>query len=170
MDGRLAILFNLVALFGDGYEGEGWTIERADMAGMLTTSYGIVQYQDINWGSELRFTKNYKKWKRFNPILDFSITDRGGAWLGYGLYQQFDMDINGTPLFVGFTMAPGIYMQGGEVDLGSPLEFRSGVEMGVRFDSGWQVSLSYDHRSNADLGTVNPGLETLQLRVSKSFN
>ncbi len=170
MDGRLAILFNLVALLGDHYEGQGWTVERADMAGMLTTSYGVVQYQEQNWGEELRFTRNFKKWKRFNPILDFSVTDKGGAWLGYGLYQQFNMDINGTPLFIGFTMAPGLYVQGGEVDLGYPLEFRSGVEMGVRFERGWQVSLSYDHRSNADLGWVNPGLETIELRISKTFN
>lgn len=170
MDGRLAILFNLVALLGDGYEGEGWTVERADMAGMLTTSYGVVQYGGVNIGQELRFTQNFKTWKRFNPILDFSVTDKGGAWLGYGLYQQFDMDINGTPLFVGFSMAPGLYMQGGEVDLGYPLEFRSGVEMGVRFESGWQVSLSFDHRSNADLSAWNPGLETLELRISKAFN
>jgi len=169
MDGRLAILFNLVALLGDGYEGEGWTVNRADMEGMLTTSYGIVQYQEINWGRELRFTQNFKKWKRFNPIIDLSITDKGGAWLGLGLYQQFDMDINGTPLFVGFTLAPGVYMPGGDVDLGLPLEFRSGVEMGVRFENGWQVSLSFDHRSNADLAAWNPGLETIQLRVSKTF-
>ncbi len=170
MDGRLAILFNLVALFGDHYEGQGWTVDRADTQGMLTTSYGIVQYHNRNWGKELRFTQSFKKWKRFNPIIDLSLTEKGGAWIGLGLYQQFDMDINGTPLFVGFTMAPGLYSRGGDVDLGLPLEFRSGVEMGARFDSGWQVSLSFDHRSNADLGWVNPGVETIELRVSKSFN
>ena len=170
MDGRLAILFNLVALLGDHYEGEGWTIKRADMAGMVTASSGVVQFQDQTVGEELRFTRNYKQWTRFNPVLDFSVTNKGGAWLGYGLYQQFDMDINGTPLFMGFSFAPGIYMQGGEVDLGYPIEFRSGVEMGVRFKRGWQVSLSYDHRSNADLGSPNPGLETIELRISKTFN
>lgn len=170
MDGRLAILFSLMALFGDGYEGEGWTVARANTEGMLTTSYGIVQYQGVDWGEELRFTQSFKKWKRFNPVVDFSITDKGGAWLGLGLYQQFDIDLNGTPLFVGFSFAPGIYMQGNDVDLGFPIEFRSGVEMGVRFDTGWQVSLSYDHRSNADVVSWNPGLETIQLRVSKTFN
>lgn len=170
MDGRLAILFNLVALFGDHYEGQGWTIDRADTEGLLTTSLGVVQYQTENVGTELRFTHSFKKWKRFNPILDYSITDQGGAWIGFGLYQQFDMDINGTPLFVGFSLAPGLYARGEEVDLGSPLEFRSGVEMGARFENGWQVSVSFDHRSNADISRWNPGLETVQLRVSKRFN
>jgi len=90
--------------------------------------------------------------------------------MGFGLYQQFDMDINGTPLFVGLTMVPGLYMQGQDVDLGFPLEFRSGIEMGVRFEYGWQASLSFDHRSNADVVAWNPGLETIQLRISKTFN
>ena len=170
MDGRLAILFNLVALLGDHYEGQGWTVARADTAGMQTVSYGSVQFHEQDHSRELRFTQNFKQWKRFNTILDFSLTDKGGAWLGYGLYQQFDMNINSTPLFIGFTMAPGLYVQGGEVDLGYPLEFRSGVEMGVRFAKGWQVSLSYDHRSNADLSRVNPGVETVELRISKRFN
>ena len=170
MDGRLAILFNLVALLGDHYEGQGWTVARADMAGMQTVSAGSVQFQEQGIGQEFRYTRSFKKWKRFNPIVDFSVTDKGGAWLGYGLYQQFNMDINTTPLFIGFTFAPGLYMQGGEVDLGYPLEFRSGVEMGVRFEQGWQVSLSYDHRSNGDIAAWNPGLETIELRISKAFN
>jgi lipid A 3-O-deacylase len=32
------------------------------------------------------------------------------------------------------------------------------------------VGLSYDHRSNGDIATLNPGLETLQLRVSVPLN
>lgn len=170
MDGRLAVLFGVMSLWGDGYQADGWNVARADVDGMLTTSAGIVQFDGENWGQELRFTHHFKKWKRFNPVVDFSITDKGGAWLGFGLYQQFDLDIGGLPAFAGFSFAPGVYMQGGDVDLGYPIEFRSGVELGVRFAENWQVSLSYDHRSNGDISSLNPGLETIQLRVSKAFN
>jgi len=170
VDGRWAILFWIMSLFGDGYQSEGWNVARADMDGMLTTSVGIVQFEGENWGQELRLTRNYKKWKRFNPVIDFSVTDKGGAWLGLGLYQQFDFEIGGLPAFAGFSFAPGVYMQGGDVDLGFPLEFRSGLELGVRFAEGWQASLSFDHRSNGDISRVNPGMETFQLRVSKTFN
>lgn len=170
MDGRLAILFGLMSFMGDGVEGEGWNVQRADAAGRLTTSVGIVQYQGQNWGQELRFTRSFNKWKRFNPVVDFSITEKGGAWLGLGLYQQFDLDLGGVPIFAGFSFAPGVYAQGDEVDLGYPIQFRSGVEVGVRFAQDWQVSLSYDHRSNGDIAQWNPGMETIQLRISKAFN
>lgn len=170
MDGRLAILFGVMSFFGDGVEGDGWNVQRADVAGSFTTSAGIVQFQGQNWGQELRFTQNFKKWKRFNPVVDFSLTDKGGAWLGLGLYQQFDIDVAGVPLFAGFSFAPGAYMAGNDIDLGYPLEFRSGVELGVRFGEDWRVSLSYDHRSNGDFSAVNPGMETIQLRVSKAFH
>ena len=171
MDGRLAVLFGLMSLMGDGFEGEGWNVERADVGGMLTTSYGQVQFGgDKRWGEEIRFTSVLPKWRKFNPVIDFSITDKGGAWLGFGLYQQFDINVGGLPAFAGFSFAPGLYMPGDDVDLGLPIEFRSGIEFGVRFAEDWQVSLSYDHRSNGDISRVNPGIETLQLRISKAFN
>ncbi len=170
MKGEFAILFWIMSLMGEGIEGEGWNVQRADMAGQVTISSGIVQFDGQNWGQELRVTRTLDRWKRFNPVLDFSITEKGGAWLGLGLYQQFDFEIAGVPAFAGFSFAPGVYMPGGDVDLGFPIEFRSGVEFGVRFRGGWQVSLSYDHRSNGDISPVNPGMETLQLRVSKAFN
>ena len=169
MDGRLAILFGLMSFMGDGVEGEGWNIQRADVAGQLTVSTGIVQYQGQTHGQELRFTRTLPKWKRFNPVLDFSVTDKGGAWLGLGLYQQFDFDLAGVPVYAGFSFAPGVYAQGGDVDLGFPIEFRSGVEIGVRFAENWRVSLSYDHRSNGDIKQWNPGMESIQLRISRQF-
>jgi len=46
------------------------------------------------------------------------------------------------------------------------LKFRSGVELGYVAKNGARIGLSYDHRSNADINSYNPGLETFQLRVS----
>ncbi len=170
MRGEFAVLFWLMSLFGDGIEGEGWNVQRADVSDQVIISSGALVYNDEFWGQELRVTRTFNKWKRFNPVIDFSITDRGGAWLGLGLYQQFDFEFAGVPAFAGFSFAPGVYMQGGDVNLGYPLEFRSGLEFGVRLGEDWRVSLSYDHRSNGDISARNPGLETLQIRVSKAFN
>jgi len=72
-------------------------------------------------------------------------------------------------MFLGLSFAPGLYFQGGEVDLGLPLEFRSGFEVGTFIHDDWRISLSYDHRSNADLSAINPGIETIELRISRPF-
>ncbi|MCF6272311.1 MAG: acyloxyacyl hydrolase [Rhodobacteraceae bacterium] len=170
MKGEFAVLFALMSLFGEGIEGEGWNVQRADVSGQLTTSAGLVVTSRRFTGRELRMTYLLEKWKRYNTLVDFSLTEKGGAWLGYGLYQQFDFELAGVPVFAGFSFTPGIYVRGGDIDLGFPLEFRSGVELGLRFGDDWRVSISYDHRSNGDIARVNPGMETLQLRVSKSFN
>lgn len=170
MRGEFAVLFAIMSLFGDGTEGEGWNVQRADASNRVVISTGAVVFDNKYWGQELRVTRTFNKWKRFNPVIDFSVTDKGGAWVGVGLYQQFDFKVAGVPAFAGFSFAPGAYMQGQDIDLGFPLEFRSGLELGVQLGEDWQLSLSYDHRSNGDIASWNPGLETIQLRVSKTFN
>ncbi|OZA01556.1 MAG: hypothetical protein B7Y02_17545 [Rhodobacterales bacterium 17-64-5] len=60
-------------------------------------------------------------------------------------------------------------MQGDGPDLGGPVEFRSGVEIGFIANNGLRFGLSYDHRSNGGIYEDNPGLETVQLRLSVPF-
>lgn len=170
MDGRLAVLFLVMSLFGDGFERDGYNIQRSDFGDRIVISGGLLQFNGEIVGQELRLGYALpQKWGRVNPMLDFSVTDQGGVWAGFGFYQQFDIEIGNADTFAGFYFAPGLYMRGNEVDLGFPLEFRSGVEFGVRLKNNWQISVSYDHRSNGDVAAYNPGLETLQLRVSKPF-
>ena len=64
---------------------------------------------------------------------------------------------------------PGYYAQGDGPDIGGSLQFRSSLGMGFAFDNGVTVLASYDHRSNADTQDVNPGLETIALRVAFPF-
>ena len=170
MDGRLAVLFWLLSIPSAETTNE-LSISRSDTTGRAVLSAGTLEFDGNTIGQELRYTRMFDMKKgRFNPTFDVSITDQGGLWVGAGLYQQFDIELGDQTFFVGSTFAPGLYFQGDEVDLGFPIEFRSGLEVGMRFDNDWQVSLSYDHRSNADVVAVNPGLETIQLRLSKTFN
>jgi len=168
MDGRLAVLFLVMSLFGEGFEREGFNIKRADFGNRIVVSGGLLRFEGENVGQEFRLSyAPSKKWGRVNPMFDFSITDQGGVWIGFGLYQQFDIEIGNVDTFAGFYFVPGFYARGSEVDLGFPLEFRSGIEFGIRLKNNWQVSLSFDHRSNGDIAAYNPGVETLQLRISK---
>lgn len=61
---------------------------------------------------------------------------------------------------------PGLYRQGNGLDLGHALEFATGIEVGTELRNGAQLSFLYEHRSNAGLSNVNPGLNTLSVLYS----
>jgi hypothetical protein len=169
MDGRLAALFWLMSLPSGEADGNRFEMHRPDEGDRLALSSGVIMHQEEARGWETRLTYIYgdRLFERLHPMIDLSVTSRGGAWIGVGFYQQIDFSIDDLDLFAGFSFAPGIYMQGDEVELGHPVEFRSGVELGWKAPNDWQFSLLYDHRSNASLGEDNPGMETIQFRVSK---
>ena len=48
--------------------------------------------------------------------------------------------------------------------------FRSGIEVGMKVNESWSISMAYDHRSSGDLWKYNPGLETWQIRVSHNLD
>jgi hypothetical protein len=64
---------------------------------------------------------------------------------------------------VSLTFAPGIFSRGNGKDLGYPLEFRSGIEVGFQFESGNELKFSLHHLSNGGLDKWNPGTETLSV-------
>lgn len=170
MDGRLAILFNLVSFFGEHTEIGGFHMDRGDISDHFVVSAGPTLQNGRSSSFETRISYAMpKKWLHFNPMIDISFTDKGAVWAGFGLYQQFDFEIADQDLFFGFYTAPGFYSAGNDIDLGLALQFRAGFEFGAVFHDDWRLALSYDHRSNADLSSVNPGVETLQLRFSKPF-
>ena len=57
----------------------------------------------------------------------------------------------------------GIYSQEDGVDLGLPLEFRSGLEIVLRLHNGQRLVLVFGHVSNCGLGRTNPDFEMLGL-------
>jgi lipid A 3-O-deacylase len=70
-------------------------------------------------------------------------------------------------IYVQGHVMPGLYEPGGGgPDLGGTLQFRSGLEIGLATAAGLRLGLALDHRSNAGIYRDNPGLETLQIRVS----
>ena len=109
----------------------------------------------------------YDPGARFGPFgqaAGLSLGENGEAWIGYG--ATWATDFGGSPLYAELHAMPGLYAPGDGFDLGGPIAFRSGVELGWQSAQGWRVAVSYDHRSNAGLHDENPGVETVQLRVS----
>ena len=104
----------------------------------------------------------------FGNAIGFSIAENGEMWLGFG--QTYTFDLGDSPFFAELHAMPGLYAANGGFDLGGPIEFRSGLEIGFENDAGWRFGVSYDHRSNAGIFTRNPGVETVQMRISIPLN
>lgn len=62
--------------------------------------------------------------------------------------------------------AVGWYTRGDGKALGSPVEFKTGVEFAYRWDGGTRLGVAFDHISNAGLTKLNPGTEQLLLMLS----
>ncbi len=140
-------------------------------AGWTIISAGPRLHADKFLGSEVRFTHILDQdYFHFHPVLDFSVGNDGAFWVGAGVYVEGELETKAGNLFIGGSFAPGFYHKGNGFDLGYPLEFRSGIEAGIKTNNGYRISLSYDHRSNARIRKINPGMETIQLRIGKHFN
>ncbi|MBI3508432.1 MAG: acyloxyacyl hydrolase [Chlamydiia bacterium] len=92
------------------------------------------------------------------PVFGIMMTAQGAGYLSGGLDFDFVFDKH-------FVLAPGFsacfYWHGHGKNLGFPLEFRTGIEVGYQFDDYRRLGLHFYHLSNAGLGDRNPGEESL---------
>jgi hypothetical protein len=167
MDGTLAALFLIAGLtdMGLNHCGADGCLAKSDATARLAFSAGDVQFQENSISEEvyLRYAlgNNYGP---FQPTVGASITSDGSAWFGFG--ASWTQQFANNRAYVQLSLMPGIYSQGSGPDLGHEVEFRSGIELGFEARNGVRYGLSYDHRSNAEISSLNPGLETIQFRVS----
>ena len=97
------------------------------------------------------------------PIFGAMATIKGSFYLYGGVCLEFFFTKN---LFFSPNLAAGFYYKGKGKDLGFPLEFRSGAELGWQFANLSRISAHICHISNASLGKRNPGVECLVLSYS----
>ena len=141
---------------------------RSDVASRVSVSAG--DFRDQYAVSNREFYLRYDFGRRVGPFgrtMGLSVANRGEVWLGFG--QTYLLHPDGSPIYVEFHAMTGFYENNGGFDLGGPIIFRSGLELGYETIAGWRYSLSYDHRSNAGLYEENPGVETYMFRVSVPF-
>ena len=99
----------------------------------------------------------------FGHAVGLGVSADGELWLGIGQTWAYNF---GSGFYTELHAMPGLYAANGGNDLGGPIEFRSGIELGYENANGWRYALSYDHRSNAGIYDYNPGIETVAFRVS----
>ena len=73
------------------------------------------------------------------------------------------------PLKILPSFTPGYYEKGDGKDLGSVLEFKSEVKIGLDIFENSKLSYSYSHISNNDWGDSNPGTDNQHITFSKNF-
>ncbi|MDA9042142.1 acyloxyacyl hydrolase [Candidatus Pelagibacter sp.] len=100
-----------------------------------------------------------------SPITGALLTADSAAYIYTGVQAQYNLGIiNFTPSF-----APGLYSKGDGKDLGHILEFKSELQISVDSGSNSQLGFSYNHLSNASLGTKNPGANSYMFNFFKTF-
>jgi len=100
-----------------------------------------------------------------SPITGGFITENSAVYIYTGVEWNFDMGgINFTPSFT-----PGLYNEGDGKDLGHVLEFKSEVQASFNISENSSIGMSYNHISNASLGSKNPGANSYMINYLNKF-
>ena len=104
-------------------------------------------------------------WKGVRPIIGLNELDDSAEYVYAG--ARYDWDVTDrwqlSPSF-----APGIY-SAETLDLGGPLEFRSGLDIGYRFHEDWKFAVGIYHLSNGGLYSRNGGSEAMLFSLTHTF-
>jgi len=102
---------------------------------------------------------------KLSPVTGGFLTENSAAYLYTGVQAEYELGfLKITPSF-----APGYYHEGNGKDLGSPLEFKSEVQMTFDLSDTTHIGMSYNHISNASLGDKNPGANSYMFNILKQF-
>ena len=102
---------------------------------------------------------------KLSPITGMMVTADSASYFYTGVQAEYKIGkLNLTP-----SLSPGLYSMGDGKDLGSPLEFKSELQLSVDLLPGTKLGYSQSHLSNADLGDTNPGADSYMFNFMKSF-
>ena len=102
---------------------------------------------------------------KLSPITGGFLTENNAFYLYSGIQAEYDIgSLKITPSF-----APGYYNYGDGKDLGYPLEFKTEVQVSLDLSESTKFGMSYNHISNASLGTKNPGANSYMFNLLKQF-
>ena len=132
------------------------------------------KYRTLELNLEYKFHSKFLKSPidvlEFRPLVGIMGNARGSGYVYLGI--DFDL-VFFDHLLISPGFAAGYYWQGNGKDLGYPIEFRSGVELGWQFSDYRRLGLHFYHLSNASIGQRNPGEESLvffyDIPIAKGF-
>ena len=162
----LAFLFSFLFLVSSIHADEGrtdlsfytWTFDVIDEEGDDQTTLFGLEHKNPNLFRDTFLGK-------FKPISGAFITGNSSVYLYTGVEGQYGIG----PLKILPSFSPGYYEKGDGKDLGSVLEFKSEIKIGLDIFENSKLSYSYSHISNNDWGDTNPGTDNQQITFSKNF-
>ena len=102
---------------------------------------------------------------QLSPITGGFFTEKNAFYFYTGAQAEYNLGLfTITPSF-----APGYYNSGDGKDLGSALEFKTEIQMSLNLSDSTEFGMSYNHISNAALGTKNPGANSYMINFLKQF-
>ena len=103
--------------------------------------------------------------KFVNTITGGFLTEKNQVYVYTGAQTEYNLGaLSITPSF-----APGYYEKGNGKDLGSILEFKSEIKIGLDIFENSKLGYSYSHISNNEWGDRNPGTDNQHITFSKNF-
>ena len=102
---------------------------------------------------------------RLSPTTGAFVTKKSSIYM----YTGIEADYSLGPINISPSFAPGYYEAGDGKKLGSALEFKSEVKIGVDLFKDSNLGYSYSHISNNEWGDTNPGVDNQSITFSKKF-
>ena len=100
-----------------------------------------------------------------SPVTGLMFTADNAGYIYTGVQAEYKIGkINFIPSFT-----PGLYSEGDGKDLGSPIEFKSEVQLSFDLFKNSELGFSYNHISNASIGDKNPGANSYMFNFLQKF-
>lgn len=119
--------------------------------------------QAVDFRGEYRFGTSLipaiEPYAKLKPWVGAEATSDGAVYGVGGIL--FDVPLG--PILFTPSFGAGLYSNGAGKNLGSPLEFRTMIELGYEFDNQSRFSVAYSHISNANISQTNPGSNILSV-------
>ncbi len=124
--------------------------------------YDFNRRKDPAWEGGLQYRSDLKLWV-FSPMIGVMHNTHATT----DIYAGISLDVFlGNRIVIRPSFAPSYYHRGGGENLGDSLEFRSAIEFAYRFDDRSRLGVEVYHMSNASLGKINPGEESINMVYS----
>ena len=168
LKGIITLLSFLIFMISSNAE----EIKKRDLNTEFNVYTGMFDFSDDGKKSELiGFQHQNENLNRdtflgnLSPITGALITADSAAYFYTGVEAQYKIGtFNFNPSFT-----PGLYHEGDGKDLGHVLEFKSELQISLDMSDSSQFGFSYNHISNASLGSKNPGANSYMFNFFKNF-